>query len=309
MVAVPFFHVTGCFALLCVAAASGSMIAMMRKWDPEEAFSIIERERITIAGGVPTIAWQLLEHPARASYDLSSLENITYGGAPAAPELVKRLKEVFPNLDPSTGWGMTETSATFTHFYGKDYENRPASCGLPPPIGQLKVVGEDGQTLPPGEIGELWARGPNVVKGYWNKPEASAQTFREGWVVTGDMARLDEEGFCFIVDRAKDMIIRGGENIYCTEVEAVLFQHPAIMDAALVPCPHHSLGEEPAAVVTLIPGAAATEADLRDWVAARLAAYNTPVKVVFWDGPLPRNVNGKILKTELKKVFAGSEAA
>ena len=304
LLSIPFFHVTGCVALLCTSVYAGGMIVMQRKWEPEEAFRLIQRERINIAGGVPTIAWQILEHPARENYDLSSLDTVTYGGAPAAPELVRRIKEVFPDAEPATGWGMTETSATFTHFTGRDYEHRPDSCGVAPPVGELKVVGAHGQSLPPGEVGELWARGPQVVKGYWNKPEATAKTFVDGWVVTGDLARLDEEGFCYIVDRAKDMIIRGGENIYCSEVEAVLYQHPAVMDAALVPSPHRTLGEEPAAVVTLTPGAQASEDELRAWVAERMAAYNAPVKVVFWPEPLPRNPNGKILKTELKKLFA-----
>jgi long-chain acyl-CoA synthetase len=309
LLSIPFFHVTGCIALLCVTVYAGGRIVLQRKWDPEEAFGLIERERVNIAGGVPTIAWQILEHPARGNYDLSSLDTLTYGGAPAAPELVRRIKEVFPGAQPSTGWGMTETSATFTHHSGLDYETRPDSCGVAPPVGELKIVGPDGQALGPGEVGELWAKGPNVVKGYWRKPEATAKTFVEGWVVTGDLARLDEEGFCYIVDRAKDMIIRGGENIYCSEVEAVLFQHPAVMDAALVPSPHRTLGEEPAAVVCLTPGKAATEDEIKTWVADRLAAYNTPVKVVFWPEPLPRNPNGKILKTELKKLFLAPAGA
>ena len=307
LLSIPFFHVTGCFALLGVSVYAGARIVLQRKWEPEEAFRLIEREKINVAGGVPTIAWQLLEHPARENYDLSSLDVVTYGGAPAAAELVRRINEAFPGVEPATGWGMTETSATFTHFGGRDYEQRPESCGLAPPIGEVKVVGANGQSLPAGEVGELWARGPNVVKGYWNKPEATAHTFVDGWVVTGDLARIDEEGFVYIVDRAKDMIIRGGENIYCTEVESVLYQHPAVMDCALVPAPHKTLGEEPAAVVCLTPGKAASEDELKAWVAGRLAAYNTPVKVVFWPEPLPRNPNGKILKTELMKLFQPAE--
>jgi len=166
-------------------------------------------------------------------------------------------------------------------------------------------VGAHGEALPQGEVGELWAKGPQVVKGYWNKPEATAEAFTpDGWVKTGDLARLDKEGFCFIVDRAKDMLIRGGENIYCVEVESVLYEHPAVMDAALVGVPHRTLGEEPAAVVTLKEGGVATEQELRSFVASKLAAFKVPIKVVFWPETLPRNANGKILKTELKKVFA-----
>jgi len=148
-----------------------------------------------------------------------------------------------------------------------------------------------------------------VVRGYWNKPEATAQTFHEGWVRTGDLARLDEEGFCFIIDRAKDMLIRGGENIYCIEVENVLYDHPAVMDAALVGIPHKTLGEEPGAVVTLKPGAEASEQELRAFVAERLAAFKVPVRVIFWPETLPRNANGKIIKAELRKLFVDEAAA
>jgi long-chain acyl-CoA synthetase len=271
----------------------------------EQALQLIEREKINQAGGVPTIAWQLIEHPARAKYDLSSLESVSYGGAPSAPELVRKVVETFPKSLPGNGWGMTETSATCTTHSAEDYEYRPSSCGPAVPVCDLKIMNPEGtEDLAIGEVGELWARGPNIVKCYWNKPEASAQTFVDGWVRTGDLARLDEEGFCFIIDRAKDMLIRGGENIYCIEVENVLYEHPAVMDAALVPVPHHSLGEEPGAVVHLKPGLHATEEELRAFVAGKLAAFKVPVKVVFWPETLPRNANGKIMKNDLKKIFA-----
>ncbi|MDO8288265.1 MAG: class I adenylate-forming enzyme family protein [Parvibaculum sp.] len=304
LLSVPFFHATGCHAIMSPSLFGGAKIVMMHKWDAERAMQLIEREKITGAGGVPTIAWQLIEHPNRAQYDLSSLEGVSYGGAPSAPELVRKIKEAFPKSSPGNGWGMTETSATFTHHQGEDYEHRPSSCGPAIPVCDLKVIGPKGETLGPNEVGELCGRGPNVVKGYWNKPEATAETFRDGWVHTGDLARIDEEGFCFIIDRAKDMLIRGGENIYCVEVENVLYEHPAVMDAAIVAVPHRTLGEEPGAVVHLKPGATATEDELRHFVAGHLAAFKVPVKVVFWPETLPRNANGKILKTELKKVFA-----
>ena len=304
LISVPFFHATGCFAVLNPAVYGGVKIVMMRKWDPIRAFELIQREKIQAAGGVPTIAWQLIEHPARENYDLSSLESVSYGGAPSAPELVRKIKETFPKSAPGNGWGMTETSATATTHSGEDYQNRPDSCGPAVAVTDLKIMSVEGdRELPVGEVGELWCKGPQVVKGYWNKPEATAQTFVDGWVRTGDLARLDAEGFCYIIDRAKDMLIRGGENIYCIEVENVLYDHPAVMDAALVGIPHKTLGEEPAAVVTLKPGAEASEQELRSFVAERLAAFKVPVKVVFWHETLPRNANGKILKTELKKVF------
>ncbi len=305
LISVPFFHVTGCFAVLNPTLFGGAKIVMMRKWEPIRAFELIERERVNTAGGVPTIAWQLIEHPARANYDLSSLESVAYGGAPSAPELVRKLKEVFPNSVPGQGWGMTETCATVTGNGAEDYMNRPESCGVAVPVSELQIRDPaDGRTvLPPNTVGELWSFGPQMMKGYWNKPEATAQTLVDGWVRTGDLAKLDEEGFCYIIDRAKDMLIRGGENIYCIEVENVLYDHPAVMDAALVGVPHRTLGEEPAAVVTLKPGAHATEDELRAHVAERLAAFKVPVAVKFWPEVLPRNPNGKILKNELKTLF------
>jgi len=311
LVSVPLFHVTGSIAILNPHVYTGAKIVMMRRWDPVRAFQLIERERINAAGGVPTIAWQLIEHPERSKYDLSSLETVSYGGAPSAPELVRKIREMFPNAQPGNGWGMTETTGTMTVHAGEDYLNRPESCGPPTPVADLKIVDPtDGVTiLPPGQVGEVWAKGPHVAAGYWNRPEASASTFVDGWIRTGDLGRLDEEGFCFIVDRAKDMLIRGGENIYCVEVENVLYTHPAVMDAALVGVPHRTLGEEPAAVVTLKPDAQATEADLRAHVAERLAAFKVPVAVRFWPETLPRNANGKILKSELKKLFTDTPAA
>lgn len=301
LLSVPFFHATGCFAVLNPALYTGAKLVLMRKWDAEAALKLIEREKVNQAGGVPAIAWQLLEHPARDQYDLSSLESVAYGGAPSAPELVRKIVRAFPGSLPGNGWGMTETSATCTHHSGEDYQHRPESCGPPVAVCDLKIVGPDGSVLPAGAIGELWARGPNIVKAYWNRPEETAETFVDGWVRTGDLATLDAEGFCTIVDRAKDMLIRGGENIYCVEVENALYEHPAVMDAALVPVPHHSLGEEPAAVVHLRPGQHATETELRGFVAGRLAAYKVPVKIVFWPETLPRNVNGKIMKSELRR--------
>ncbi|MAQ66668.1 MAG: fatty acid--CoA ligase [Sphingomonadaceae bacterium] len=300
---IPLFHVTACSAGLMGNIAAGNTMVYMYKWDPVEAFKIIEREKVSSTGGVPTIAWQLLEHPERKNYDLSSIEAIAYGGAPAAPELVRKIREVFGAL-PGNGWGMTETMATVTGHSSEDYLNRPDSCGPPVAVADLKIMSEDGsRELPTGEIGELWARGPMVVKGYWNNPEATAETFVDGWVKTGDLARLDEEGWCYIADRAKDMIIRGGENIYSSEVENVLYDHPAVTDAALIGLPHQQLGEEPAAVVHLAPGMQASEAELQEWVAERLAKFKVPVRIAFTPDTLPRNANGKILKKELSSFF------
>jgi long-chain acyl-CoA synthetase len=303
LLVIPLFHVTACHAALMSTIAAGNTLVFMHKWDAVRAFELIQTEKINIAGGVPTVAWQLLEHPARTDFDLSSLEAIAYGGAPAAPELARRIHADLGAL-PGNGWGMTETSATVTNHVGEDYLNRPDSCGPPLPVSDLKIMSEDGACeMPPGEVGELWASGPQVVKGYWRNPQATAETFVNGWVRTGDLARLDAEGFCYIVDRAKDVIIRGGENIYATEVENVLYAHPAVTDAAVVAIPHPTLGEEPGAVVHLAPDAHASEDELKAWVHDRLAAFKTPVRVLFSAETLPRNANGKILKKALRGLF------
>ncbi len=304
LLAVPLFHATAFSATLMGALAGGSRLVLLHKWDTLEAMRLIEKERVSVTGGVPFIAWQLIEHPDRDKFDLSSLEAIAYGGAPSAPELVSAIWQTFGAL-PGNGWGMTETSATVTHHMAEDYLNRPSSCGPAAPVASLQIRGDDGVTvLPPNTVGELWASGPMIVAGYWNRPEATAQTFVDGWVRTGDLARLDDEGFCTIVDRAKDVIIRGGENIYSIEVENVLYEHPAVTDAGLVGIPHRTLGEEPAAVVYLAPGTEASEDELKAFVAARLAGFKVPVRITFTATTLPRNANGKILKGELRAMFA-----
>ena len=300
LLSVPFFHATGCHSILVPNVAFGGKIVIMRKWDAGRALELIERERVTTFGGVPAMVWQVLEHPDFATRDISSVRSIGYGGAPAAPELVRRIEALFPGRSPSNGYGLTETSSVTTLNVGADYQRKPDSVGVPVPVVDVKVVDPLGEPLPVGDVGELWIKGPNVVKGYWAKPEATAETFTDGWLHSGDVARVDEEGFVFIVDRAKDMVIRGGENVYCVEVEAALFEHPAVTDAAVIGIPHHVLGEEVGAVVHLAPGLSASEAELQGWVGERLAAFKVPVRIWFFEDPLPRNANGKIMKRELK---------
>ncbi|MGY4372783.1 long-chain acyl-CoA synthetase [Bradyrhizobium sp. i1.3.6] len=312
LVAVPLFHVNGLALSLTPALNNGDKLVLMHRWEPELAMQLIERERVNQTGGVPTIAWQLVEHPARTKYDLSSLDWLLYGGASAGPELARRVKESIPSASPGFGWGMTEVSGAFTRNLGRDYVTRPDSAGFAPPAGDMQVRDPyDGKAvLPSGATGELWVRGPGVVKGYWNKPEATAATFVDGWLRTGDIARIDDEQRLFVVDRLKDMLIRGGENIYCGEVENALCQHPDVIEAALVGIPHRTLGEEPGAVVRLRAGGSATEAELRDHVRSKLAAFKVPVRVAFWDEPLPRNPIGKIMKGQLKCAFSpGAERA
>jgi long-chain acyl-CoA synthetase len=303
LLSVPFFHVTGCHSVLCATLHAGNKLVMMHRWDPERAMQLIERERIASFGGVPSMAWQVIEHPRFRDYDLSSVESVSYGGAPAAPELVARLRESFPRVAPGNGYGLTETSSVTAQNSAEDYQRKPDSAGLVVPICDVRVVDAAGRDVPAGAVGELWVRGPNVVKGYWNKPEATAASFGGCWLRTGDLVRIDAEGFLYILDRAKDMLIRGGENVYCVEVEDALYSHPAVMDAAVIGIPHRVLGEEVGAVVQLVPGAAIGEAELKRHVAARLAAFKVPVKIALRHEPLPRNANGKILKRDLRPLF------
>ena len=306
LLSVPFFHATGCHSILVANLAAGNKLVIMHKWDAGRALELIERERVQTFGGVPAMVWQVLTHPDFSRRDLSSVRSIGYGGAPAAPELVRRIEELFPGRVPSNGYGMTETSSVTTMNMGVDYLRHPDSVGVPVAVCDVKVVDEEGRTLPTGSVGELWIKGPNVVKEYFHKPEASAATFTDGWVHTGDLARIDEEGFVYLVDRAKDLLIRGGENISSVEVEGALFEHPAVTDAAVIGIPDPVLGEEVGAVVHLAPGTSATEEELKKWVAARLAGFKVPRKVWFYNEPLPRNPAGKILKRDLRKELLGA---
>ncbi len=300
LVVVPFFHVTGCFAILCPALDAGHRLVLMHRFEPEPAMRLIQDEKLNWVVGVPTIAWQIAEHPRVGDYDLSSLASIGYGGAAAAPELLARLASRLPSAIPGHGWGMTETCGLATTHSGSDYRRRPTSCGAPVAVVDIRIMDQEARrVLPTGEVGELWVAGPNMAKGYWNRPEETAATFVDGWVRTGDLARIDEEGFLYIVDRAKDVVIRGGENIHCIEVEHCLFEYDGIADAALVAFPHRMLGEVPVAVVQVAPGSALAEAAVLAHCAARLAAFKVPVAIVLQHEPLPRNASGKLLKQDI----------
>jgi long-chain acyl-CoA synthetase len=309
LLSIPFFHATGCHSVLLGNLAAGGKLVLMRKWDATRALELMEREGVTQFGGVPSVVWQVIEHPEFERYDLSRLKGIGYGGAPAAPELVRKIEEMFPGRGASNGYGLTETSAISTMNAGKDYLDRPDSVGVPIPVCDVKVIDPHGTELPVGEVGELCIQGPNVVKGYWNKPEATAEAFRDGWLHTGDLARLDEEGFVYLVDRAKDMVIRGGENISSQEVEAALYEHPAVTDAAVIGIPHHVLGEEVGAVVHTAPGMTATEEELQTFVRDKLAAFKVPVKIWFFEEPLPRSPQGKLQKRQLKEELLEDQSA
>jgi long-chain acyl-CoA synthetase len=318
LLSVPLFHATGCHAVLVSNTAAGGKLVMMHHWDPERALDLIERERITIFGGVPAMVMQVLDSPNFSRRDTSSVRSVAYGGAPAPPELVRRIKEHFPGGAPSNGYGLTETSSVTTMNTADDYVRRPDSVGPAVPVCDLAVVpegyegDEPGGDLPhgPDVVGELWIKGPNVVRGYWGNPDATRSSFTRGWLHSGDVARIDEEGFVYIVDRAKDVVIRGGENVYSVEVEAVLFEHPAVADCAVIGVPHPVLGEEVGAVVVLRPGSDVDADALARHVRGRLAAFNVPSRFWFRSDPLPRNPQGKVLKRELRgELFGGGEPA
>ncbi|MFI9561660.1 class I adenylate-forming enzyme family protein [Nonomuraea endophytica] len=305
LLTVPLFHVTGCFSALTTTMFSGGGLVLMYKWDAGQALELIEREKVTAMIGVPTNAWQLMSHADFGKRDLSSLTTLGYGGAPAPPKLLERINENMPERSASNGYGMTETTALAVGNGGPDYQAKPDSIGLPSAVVDVRVVDPMGEVLAAGEVGELCVRGPNVIMGYWNKPQATAETFVGGWLHTGDLARIDEEGFVYIVDRAKDMVIRGGENVYCAEVEAALFEHPAVDDAAVIGVPHDELGEEVGAVLRLKPGTATTAEEVRSFLAERIAKFKIPAHFWFRDDELPRNPGGKILKTHLRREVLG----
>jgi long-chain acyl-CoA synthetase len=247
------------------------------------------------------MVWHLLESPEFHTRDLSSIDSCSYGGAAAAVELAVRVQRAFPKCLPAQGYGATETSSVVTANAAEDYMRKPDSVGLPVPVDDIGIFSLEGKMLPAGEIGEIWVRGPNVVKGYWNQPEASAATFTDGWYHTGDVGRIDDEGFLYVLDRIKDMLIRGGENIYCVEIEDALFAHPSILEAAVFGIPDQVLGEVVGAAVRLKPDTHVTEVSLRQHLGHRLPKHKIPVLIDFFSEELPRNANGKTLKNILRE--------
>ncbi len=303
---IPLFHATGCLSMMLVNVAAGHKLVLTHHFDPLEALEIIERERISLIGGVPTVVMQILDQPRFSDFDTSSVRLVSYGGAPAPPQLVRRIREAFRLAEPGNGYGLTETAAAVAVNSGADYLARPTSCGVAVPVCDVAIVPEDypGAEPPadvaPDTVGELWIKGPNVIRGYWNRPEETRATISNGWLHTGDLARIDAEGFIHIVDRAKDVIIRGGENVYSTAVEAALFDHPDVTDCAVVGLPHAIWGEEVVAIVVLRPTSTLNATDLQRHVAGRLARFEVPTRFVFRTEALPRNPQGKLLKRQLR---------
>jgi long-chain acyl-CoA synthetase len=298
---VPLFHVTGCVAVMLSCFTAGVKLVIMYKWDVDKALEIIEREHITNFVGVPTQSWDLVQSPRFSEFDTSSLRDIGGGGAPAPPALVEKVARSFAKGKPTIGYGMTETNAYGPGNRGADYLRKPTSSGRVVPTMTMQIRGDDDQPLPVGARGEIWFKGPNLIRGYWNRPDATAETLVDGWLRSGDLGHLDDEGFIFVEDRVKDMILRAGENVYCAEVEAAIYEHPAVHEAAVFGLPHERLGEEVAAAVLLKDGFVLTAEELRAFVGTSLASFKVPTQIIFRDEPLPRNASGKMLKRELQR--------
>jgi len=302
MVPTPLFHVTACNCVMHAGTIGGAKLVLMRKWDTGRALELIEREGVTNFSGVPTMSREMLLHPDWSTRNTSTLQGMGGGGAAIQPDLVGKIASALKEGQPTTGYGMTETSGIITANSAQLYLAKPESCGPLVPTLEGKLVDEDGNDLPRSAttIGALCVRGSIVIKGYLNRPEATADAIREGWLNTGDIARIDDDGFVYIVDRAKDMVLRGGENVFCSEVETAIYHHEAIAEAAVFGIPDERLGEDVAAAIVLRPGHTLTQEALTEFLAASLAKYKIPAKIWFRTEPIPRNANGKFMKRELR---------
>ena len=300
LVVTPLFHVTANNCVAHSATLAGGKLVHMYKWEPGEALALIEAERISNLSGVPVMARELIAHPDFDKYDTSTLKALGGGGAQLQPDLVKKIDESVKTARPGTGYGMTETCGVITSISGDFFVDKPESAGPALPVFETRLVDADGNDVPQGEVGELWVRGAQVIRGYLNRPEATAESITDGWLHTGDIARIDEDGFIFIVDRAKDMVIRGGENIYCAEVESVLFDHDDVAECAAFGVEDERLGEEVGVAVMLRKDSPLTADGLRAHCEGRLARHKIPRYLWLGFDPLPKNANGKFLKRQLR---------
>ena len=304
---VPLFHVTGCVPVMMSCFIAGLKLAIMYKWDAEKALEMIEREKITNFVGVPTQSWDLVNSPAFDKYDTTSLRAVGGGGAPSPTSLVGKVNDKVKNGSPQLGYGMTETNAFGPGITGSDYLAHPTSTGRAVLPMRVEVRDDNLKSLPTGEAGEIWFFGPMLIRGYWNRPEATAETIVDGWLRSGDIGRLDAEGFVYVEDRVKDMIIRAGENIYGAEVESVIYDHPAVHEAAVFGVPHERLGEEVGVAILPKDGMALDPQDLWKFLDGKIANFKIPAHVVVMTEPLPRNAAGKFLKRELQQRLAKGE--
>jgi long-chain acyl-CoA synthetase len=301
---VPLFHVTGCVPVLLSCVVTKSKLVVMYRWNAEKALELIERERVTNFIGVPTQSWDLVNSPRFDDFDTSSLRGVGGGGAPAPTALVERVAGSVKSGGPTLGYGMTETNAYGPNNTGADYLTHPTSTGRVMPIMRIAVRDPDQREVPTGQRGEIWFDGPTLIRGYWNKPEATAETIVDGWLRSGDIGRVDEDGFVYVEDRLKDMILRGGENVYCAEVESAIYGHPAVHEAAVFGIPDERLGEEVAVAIHLVDGATLTPDELCTFLRTKIAAFMIPSRVIILPEPLPRNPAGKFLKRELRQSLA-----
>jgi len=297
LVSVPLFHVTGCNSQMLPTCMAGGTTVIMPSFEVQAFLRAITQERINIVTSVPAIFWLAINQPNFNQLDTTGITRVSYGGAPIAPELVARIMEAFPNSRIGNGFGLTETSSIATFLPHEYAATRPETVGFAAPVVDLKLSDADPET----GAGELLIRGPNVVLGYWNKPQATAETFVDGWLHTGDMARIDADGFVQIVDRKKDMICRGGENVYCVEVENALAAHPAVFEVAVIGVPDEVMGEKVGAVIVPRPGREIDPIDIISFARQELGEFKVPQYISFRADPLPRNPGGKILKPKLRK--------
>ena len=301
---VPLFHVTGCIPVMMTCFSFHVKLVMMYRWEPERALALIERHRVTNFVGVPTQSWDLIESAHFAEYDTSSLASVGGGGAPAPPTLMNRIDGSFKNGRPGLGYGMTETNAYGPRIDGDDSLSHPNSTGpVPTLVMDVEIRDEERRDVGPGASGEIWMRSPTLIRGYWRKPEATAETLVDGWLRSGDLGHIDEDGYLYVEDRVKDMILRAGENVYSAEVEAAIYEHPAVYEAAVFGLPDERLGEVVACVVMLKPGQRLSADELRLHLAPRLANFKVPTRIAFTDEPLPRNAAGKFLKREMPGIY------
>ena len=302
---VPLFHVTGSHSGFLMSIIAGRKMVMMSKWDPSEALRLIQDEKIGAITGVPTQTWDLLTHPDRDKYDLSTFKELSGGGAPRPPEHVKKLKDGFKDSEPSIGYGLTETNAAGTLNLGKDYLKHPGSCGRAiPPVTDVGIIDENWNFLTePKAVGEIVIKSPANMVGYWKNEKATKEVFNdEGWFQSGDLGYIDD-GFVYIVDRVKDMVIRGGENISCIEVETAIYSHASVQEAAVFGIPEERLGETLCVAICLKPSMELTEQELKDFLHDKLASFKIPSLMQISYEDLPRVASGKFSKTQLRDSF------
>ncbi len=304
LLAVPLFHMSGIHAQLLLGLRGGRKMVMMYKWDAERAIELIEEERLTIFSVAPAMLQEVLSSPTFEQTDTSSLFNIGAGGSAVPPKVTELVNQKVDSPYQGGGWGLTETNISVSSFTGKAWAAHPTSSGFIHPIAELQARDEEGNILPPGQAGVFWVKSISLIDGYWNRPDANAEDFKDGWFCTGDIGYVDENGYVYLSDRAKDMVIRGGENIYPAEVEAAFFHHPAVSEAGVFAVPDDRLGEEVGAAVVFKEGQSASEAELREVLAGQLAHFKVPRYIWLRDEPLPRNPSGKILKKQLREEYA-----